>query len=344
MNGVVGADVAELRVLATALDQAGERLVAIHGDLTRRTDASRYWLGPDAARFRERWRSSDALRLRAVATSLAEQADRLRRNADEQERASAAEGSGVGSGPSSAALQAPRGISALYSTLRVGGSDGLRIQEVLGDDRVRRYIVYMNGTGSAGDPWNLANRLTWPGNIPKYLFQQTDPYILEQMRRQIPQGSEVMLVGYSQGGIDAQNIAALGRSEFNVTDVVTFGSPTVAGAHPEAFGTNVLHVRAWNDPVPMLEVFEDRRESVVSNVQSTVISLVHHATGQSGQVTQFVGDPGYSADPFTIHGDARTYVNIGGDLDANAAPQYEHYVQSQSRYQGTVVNDTDDAQ
>ena len=114
-----------------------------------------------------------------------------------------------------------------------------------------------------------------------------------------------MLVGYSQGGIDAQNIAALGRSEFNVTDVVTFGSPTVAGAHPEAFGTNVLHVRAWNDPVPMLEVFEDRRESVVSNVQSTVISLVHHATGQSGQVTQFVGDPGYSADPFTIHGDAR---------------------------------------
>ena len=37
MNGVVGADVAELRVLATALDQAGERLVAIHGDLTRRT-------------------------------------------------------------------------------------------------------------------------------------------------------------------------------------------------------------------------------------------------------------------------------------------------------------------
>lgn len=54
MNGVVGADVAELRELATALDQAGERLGAIHGDLTRRMDTSRYWFGPDAAGIRER--------------------------------------------------------------------------------------------------------------------------------------------------------------------------------------------------------------------------------------------------------------------------------------------------
>lgn len=107
MNGVVGADVAELRELATALDRASERLVAVHGDLTRRTDASRYWLGPDAARFRERWRSSDALRLRRVAMALAEQADRLRRNADEQERASAAEGSGAGSVAASASVRAP---------------------------------------------------------------------------------------------------------------------------------------------------------------------------------------------------------------------------------------------
>ncbi|HEY5858410.1 MAG TPA: hypothetical protein VIW24_31420 [Aldersonia sp.] len=344
MNGVVGADVAELRDLATALDQAGERPAAIHGDLTRRTDASRYWLEPDAARFRERWRSSDALRLRGVAAALSEQADRLRRNADEQERASAAdgEGSSAASGGHRSDVQAPRGTADLYGVIRSDalGNDGLLIERVSGDDGVARYIVYIGGTGSAGAGEDWANRMSNEDNVWKVLTHMADPYIVDRMLDEIPEGSDVMIVGYSQGGIDAQNLAAMnafGSRPFNVTDVITYGSPTVAGVHPETFGTNVLHLRAESDIVPPLGLLQPLDAQLKSLAQTSTTNLINATTGLFGQVGEFSQASGVQGDWKAIHMDAQSYVNVGRAFDDSTDSRYAQIRESIARYQGDVV-------
>lgn len=54
-----------------------------------------------------------------------------------------------------------------------------------------------------------------------------------------------MLVGLSQGGMDAQNIANSGK--FNVTNLVTYGSPVNLADDPKI---NTVHIRAEGNPVP----------------------------------------------------------------------------------------------
>jgi hypothetical protein len=61
----------------------------------------------------------------------------------------------------------------------------------------------------------------------------------------------VLVVGHSQGGMEAVAIAA-GDSGFNVTDVVTAGSPTAqVGGYPT--GVNVLSIEQHGDVVPLLD-------------------------------------------------------------------------------------------
>lgn len=61
----------------------------------------------------------------------------------------------------------------------------------------------------------------------------------------------VLVVGHSQGGMEAVAIAA-GGSGFNVTDVVTAGSPTAqVGGYPT--GVNVLSIEQHGDVVPLLD-------------------------------------------------------------------------------------------
>ena len=61
----------------------------------------------------------------------------------------------------------------------------------------------------------------------------------------------VLLVGHSQGGIEAAWIASH-SSEFSVTQVVTAGSPiAVLGDYPA--GTQVLSLEHHGDVVPLLD-------------------------------------------------------------------------------------------
>jgi uncharacterized protein with NAD-binding domain and iron-sulfur cluster len=64
--------------------------------------------------------------------------------------------------------------------------------------------------------------------------------------------SEIMLVGFSQGGIDAQNLAfrsdpSMGWDNSLVTAVVTFGAPITRPSPP---GVATIHLQDWFDPVP----------------------------------------------------------------------------------------------
>ncbi|VXB63180.1 conserved hypothetical protein [Arthrobacter sp. 9AX] len=90
-GGFYGADVEQLRQLATTMRTAGRKLdaqrLALNGGV-----AGTPWPGPDAEVFRQEWKSVHSRSLGAVVTLLQQAAEDLTRQADEQQSASAAGG------------------------------------------------------------------------------------------------------------------------------------------------------------------------------------------------------------------------------------------------------------
>ena len=119
-----------------------------------------------------------------------------------------------------------------------------------------RHVVYLPGTDDMTTlPWtqdddvrDMATNLLLSAGLPN-AYQQG---ILDAMHQAgIGPDDPVLLVGHSQGGMEAAAILGQG-SDFNVTHVVTAGSPTaqVAG-FPE--GSHVLSLEHVGDVVPHLD-------------------------------------------------------------------------------------------
>ncbi|MCW2766887.1 MAG: hypothetical protein JWO11_2846 [Nocardioides sp.] len=119
-----------------------------------------------------------------------------------------------------------------------------------------RHIVYLPGTDDMATlPWtqdadvrDLATNLQLVAGHDN-TYQQG---ILDAMHQAgIGAGDPVLLAGHSQGGMEAAAILSEG-SDFNVTSVVTAGSPTaqVDGFPP---GTHVLSLEHEGDVVPLLD-------------------------------------------------------------------------------------------
>lgn len=90
MAGMYGADVAQLKQLASQFERCATQL---DGDRMTVGNAIRIsaWIGPVAVRFRHEWDSSHSRKVASAAARLREAATALRRNAEEQERASSAD-------------------------------------------------------------------------------------------------------------------------------------------------------------------------------------------------------------------------------------------------------------
>lgn len=97
MNGMQGADVAELRALAQQFDGAAQRLDAGRGAVGHAIQI-RAWFGPAAVQFRHEWDSQHSRSIHVVAERLRDAARTLRANADDQERTSAAGGGSTATG------------------------------------------------------------------------------------------------------------------------------------------------------------------------------------------------------------------------------------------------------
>src|SRR5690625_1157818 len=91
--GVQGADVEALRQSALPLADGAHHISVISIVITMRLKTLP-WSGPDAARFTSSWYEEHVPRLQQVSEALREAAQHLARQADEQERASGAAGSG----------------------------------------------------------------------------------------------------------------------------------------------------------------------------------------------------------------------------------------------------------
>lgn len=92
-----GADVAGLRSLAAQFDRTADQLDASRMAVGNAIQVSA-WVGPFATQFRVQWGSEHSARIRGAVSILQDAARSLRRNADDQDRASAVDGD-AGAGP-----------------------------------------------------------------------------------------------------------------------------------------------------------------------------------------------------------------------------------------------------
>lgn len=89
VDGFLGADVVQLRQLATTFDKQADELATAIISVTNGIKVSA-WFGPVAVSFRATWTDQHSLNLRVVETVLRDQAKALRLQAQQQDDASAA--------------------------------------------------------------------------------------------------------------------------------------------------------------------------------------------------------------------------------------------------------------
>ena len=339
MTTMYGADVAELRSLAAQFDRIAEQL-----DATRMTVGNAIqisaWVGPFAARFRVQWNSEHSLRVHSAAQLLRSSARTLRANADEQDRASAAEtgfsyggeaaagaGCGRGNGPPSGA-----------DFFRAHGpmtdkQDGVRIQKILCDDGKYRYVVYIDGSGSASQDW--FGDLGWENNAKAIygLDNATLDHIRAKMHSAIDDpDAEVAIVGFSQGGLLAQRLADEGS--FKTTTVVTYGSPDLPAARNYG-GADIIRLEHNSDMTPHGDVFNGflRPGFDVLNLSTGTIPP------SAGEDVRFrAGTFKFDLKTMGPHNHA-DYAWVAEQFDKSPDPGYAAAKSSLERFGGTVVID-----
>lgn len=286
---VVGADAEQLRATAKQMTQAADRLQTSMKSLTTLVSNTSMWRGPDSEQFRSEWKGQSAHSLNSAVDKLRAGADALRRNADQQEVASRADGGAIaGSGRHDSSTNsgygpAAHGLNGMWKeisdTPNGGDMSGYRVQKVVDENGKERYIVYIGGT-----TLNPLDHQSWGANIDA-ISGRPDEAQLNALRRRIPEGAEVMLVGYSQGGIDAQNIAA--SKALNVQQIVTYGSPV-----RNDLNVSAVHLQYFQDVVPSSsavrpDLWSDSARDANNNVEVfsskpsllTVFGVGEHGSG-----------------------------------------------------------------
>ena len=210
-------------------------------------------------------------------------------------------------------ITAPRSLAAMAERLQRTSTEGDLGNQA--EFRVERFgnhvIVYMPGTKkwspvAGGNPLDLTSNVHAIASQSKSASSSStaaaasstaasERAVLAALRSaRVGAGDEVMLVGHSQGGIIAANIAS-GRHEFKVAGILTFGSPiALAEVNSE---TKVLALEHTNDPVPTLDTGPNpQRANWV-----TVKEAYPLARGES---------------PVAVH-DLKGYLKLASEVDAN---------------------------
>lgn len=204
--------------------------------------------------------------------------------------------------------------------------DGLAIEQVEVNG-TKRVIVYFGGTvGQFPDAFTATR--SWQRNAPLYLAGHVDRTIVERIDtvlKDMPATTEILFVGYSQGGMDAQNVAAAWKAENRrgrVTTVVTYAAPIIRP--PGADAEHVIHLRANFDPVPTLGGF-------YRAVDEAQWSALGHIFAVNANVPP-------TLDLFKLHGQPSTYIDVGRQFDAVSSTMYPTIRADLAKYAGTLLN------
>jgi len=236
------------------------------------------------------------------------------------------------SGASTVTRPAPTGAAGLFANIRNDDhhGDGFRIERVLGPDGQTRLIVYFKGQDTT--PGRDLGRSI--GVSTGLIGADTDALrAIDGALADCPQAraSEVMLVGLSQGGMDAQNIAALHR--YRVAALVTFGSPIVRFDDP---GIATVHIRATGDPVPIAG--QAARAMVTAILGGLALPMagalrsVATAVRIALQPTVFTYDP---HDGVGMHVHENDYPAAARDFDRSDAPGFAAAKEHFAKFHGT---------
>jgi hypothetical protein len=229
----------------------------------------------------------------------------------------------TGADDSTAADTVPRSLTDVLSELshrsdhRAGGDIDVRFVYSTGaDGRTVRHVIVdipgvdtLNPSPTAGDPTSFGTSLrTLTGARSTY-----GDGVLEAMRQAgVTPGDPVLLVGHSQGGMVAMNLAKqlAGRGTFDITNVITVGSPVAHITVPRS--VRVLAIENDGDFVPHLDGASnpDRTNWTTVTIHREHIKILdNHDLGMS-------------------------YVPGAGDIDASSNPSVRSYLAGLSGFLG----------
>lgn len=133
---------------------------------------------------------------------------------------------------------------------RVPDERQVRIERYTAPGEPPRYVVYVAPTQTFspvadGEPWDLTSNIAGVGGLASGSIRATE---LAMADAGITAESEVVLVGYSQGGLVADAVAASGR--WNAVGLETYGDP--GGGVPVPEGVRGVAVRHTDDLIVAL--------------------------------------------------------------------------------------------
>lgn len=193
----------------------------------------------------------------------------------------------------------------------VAAHDGqVQISTVTHPDGSVSHVVQIPGTQEWG-PTRGDNPVDLTTNVNLMSTQDTvmRAQIAQAMRDAgIAPGDPVMLTGHSQGGIACAAMASdpAFREEFNVTSIVTGGSPIARFDIPD--DVSVLAIEHDQDPVPMLEGRENPDSANWVTVGRDVTEDVRSSPETGGALT-----------PVEAHNTVH-YATTGGQIDTSDDP------------------------
>lgn len=194
---------------------------------------------------------------------------------------------------------APSGVEALIRDLATtaAGTDGeITVQRLTGTDGETRWIVHLPGTDDFLDEHairNMGANLNLIAGDDTAYGQAID---LALAQAGVQSTDRVMMVGHSQGGMQAAALAADPAFRYQVTHVVTAGSPVATAGIPD--GVSVLSLENSADLVPSLDGEDNRGEAHHTTVRADV------RTGSLGS-----GDGNHGLD---------VYADLAAAADASA--------------------------
>jgi hypothetical protein len=176
-------------------------------------------------------------------------------------------------------------VAALSEGAESAANGTVEVQTIHGPRGEVRHVVYLPGTDDFNAPWDQDGDVRDLETDLDLMSGRPDAYqqgILEALHQAgVRPGEPVLLVGHSLGGMAAAAILA-GHSGYDVTDVVTAGSPTAQVSGYPA-GSHVLSLEQQGDIVPELDGSPNpdsvEQTTVVFDARPDAGVLAHHGYG-----------------------------------------------------------------
>jgi hypothetical protein len=229
----------------------------------------------------------------------------------------------MGADDSTVAGTAPHSLTDVVSELahrsehRAGGDVDVRFVYSTGADGrpVRHVIVDIPGMDTLNPSPNGADPTSFGTNL-RTLVGARSTYgdgVIEAMRQAgVTPADPVLLVGHSQGGMVAMNLAKelAGRGIFDISNVITVGSPVAHITVPRS--VRVLAIENENDFVPHLDGASNPDQT---NLTTVTIHRDHARILDNHDLT-------------------KSYLPGAGDIDASGNPSVRSYLAGLSGFLG----------